>query len=322
MNIAIICDAVLPARAYGGTERVVWDLAAALSKRGHKVTLLAKKGTLCPFANVVELQPGIPVGRLIPEDTDVAHFNNGVDYRELKVPYIVTIHGNLSPDDCVDKNAVFVSGDHARRNGSNQFVYNGLDWNRYPQVDLLGTERKSLHFLGKAAWGVKNMKGAVSIAGMSGLPIDILGGHRISLKMGLKITLDRNARFRGMVDDKGKAHYISQSRGLVFPVLWPEPFGLAITESMWFGAPLYGTPAGSLPELVGECGYLSDDYSAIADAIKNGEGFNPQRCREYVADLFNSDTMAQGYIEKYESVMRGENLNPNLNNLLKSGAGV
>lgn len=309
MNIAIVCDTVLPVRSYGGTERVVWDLAAALADSGHKVTLMAAPGTRCAFAEVVCIDPGIPFSRQLPQDIDVLHFNNTCEFDDLNVPHIVTIHGNPAPGAKLDPNSVFVSADHARRYGSREYVHNGLDWNRYPQADI-HQNRDRLHFLGKGAWSVKNMKGAIETARLAGFPIDILGAHRVSLKMGVKVTLDRNACFHGMVTDKDKAQIIPQSRGLVFPVKWPEPFGLAITESLWYGAPLYGTPYGSLPELVGDNGYLSANSEDLAMAIKEGVGLEPDKCRQYAGDLFSAEVMARGYLSKYERVVSGESLNP------------
>ncbi|MDE5790770.1 MAG: glycosyltransferase [Muribaculaceae bacterium] len=309
MKIALVCNSVLPAQAYGGTERVVWDLGAALSGLGHEVVLVAAKGTCSPFAKVVEYLPGKPVAELIPNDVDVVHFNNVADTRSLNKPYIVTIHGNNPAGASLDINSVFVSSDHARRHGSDQFVYNGLDWNRYPEADIRN-HRDRLHFLGKGAWSVKNMKGAIRTARLASLPIDIMGATRLSFKMGFKFSADPNAKFHGMVTDKEKARIIPRSRGLVFPVLWPEPFGLAITESFWYGAPLYGTPNGSLPELVGDCGFLSDSAQELGLAITEGAGFNPDRCREYAGDLFNSHVMAKAYLSKYERVMTGATLNP------------
>lgn len=309
MNIGIVCNGVLPALAYGGTERVVWDLAAALAKARHKVTLLAAPGTDCPFADVVFFRPELPLSRQLPQDLDVVHINSACDLTDLTMPYIITIHGNPAKGVELDRNSVFVSKDHARRYGSLEYVHNGLDWNRYPEADI-HQARHRLHFLGKGAWSVKNMKGAIATARSAGFPIDILGANRVSLKMGVKITIDPDAHFHGMVRDNEKARIIPHSRGLVFPVKWPEPFGLAITESMWYGAPLYGTPYGSLPELVGEHGYLSEDSEELARAIKEGVGLDPDKCCQYAGDLFSAEVMARGYLSKYECVINGETLNP------------
>lgn len=308
MKIALVCNRVLPAQAYGGTERVVWDLGSALSALGHKVVLLAAKGSVSPFAEVVEIDPTKSISRQIPQDVDVVHFND-VAETGIKLPYIVTIHGNNPSGIELDRNSVFVSSNHALRYGSDQFVYNGLDWDRYPKAPIDG-QRDHLHFLGKGAWSVKNMKGAIRTARLASLPIDIMGATRLSLKMGIKFSPDPNAKFHGMVGDTEKALIIPRSRGLVFPVIWPEPFGLAITESFWYGAPLYGTPYGSLPELLGENGFLSASASELASAIKEGIGLNPARCREYASDLFNSRVMAEGYLSKYEKVIEGKRLNP------------
>lgn len=309
MKIALVCNRLLPARAYGGTERVVWDLGAALAALGHEITLVAARGSVSPFAKVVEIDPKRDIASQVPEGVDVVHFNERIDESKLKIPYIVTIHGNEAPGVTMNRNTVFVSSDHARRYGSDQFVYNGLNWDRYP-APVHCAERTRLHFLGKGAWKVKNMKGAIRVARLAALPIDIMGASRLSLKMGIKFSTDFNARFHGMVTDREKALIIPRSRGLVFPVVWPEPFGLAITESLWYGAPVYGTPYGSLPELTGGHGYLSESADELAMAVKNGIGLAPDICHDYAGDCFNSLVMAKGYLSKYGRVLNGEFLNP------------
>jgi glycosyltransferase involved in cell wall biosynthesis len=113
-----------------------------------------------------------------------------------------------------------------------------------------------------------------------------------------------------MVGGEKKNNLIKASAGLIFPVLWDEPFGLAITESMYFGCPVFGTPRGSLPELVNEdLGFLSNDYNKIAEALKNADNYNRKFISEYARENFNSKIMAEKYFEKYLLVLNGKKLN-------------
>ena len=312
MNILIYTHATLPVVNYGGTERVIWDLVYALHLQGHQVTLLAGKGTVCDWARVIEYNSDMPLESQIPSDVDVVHFHG--NFEPISRPYVITQHGNSNGP--IDPNTIFVSSQHARNHGAQAFVHNGLNWDNYLKPDL-NADRQRFHFLGKAAWRVKNVQGAIDITKRAGEQLDVLGGHRLNFKMGFRLTLDRHVRFLGMVDDTTKSQVMTKSKGLIFPVTWHEPFGLAITESLYFGCPVFGTPYGSLPELVSrDVGFLSDKQSELIEAVGSSSNFTPAICHEYARDLFNADVMAKAYIAMYEKVTSGEVLNPQLGKII------
>ncbi len=102
---------------------------------------------------------------------------------------------------------------------------------------------------------------------------------------------------------------MTRSRGLIFPVVWHEPFGLAAIESLYCGAPVFSTPYGALAEIViPEVGCLATSLSDMVQQIE-GANFSAQKCHDYVVETFSAERMARGYIEKYESVLNGHNLN-------------
>lgn len=272
MNIFIVENSIIPVSLYGGTQRVVWDLGKELVKLGHKVTFLVKEGSTCEFASVLYINDEIPIAKQIPDDIEVVHFNSKPsDLYMLDKPYIITIHGNYYNNDEFDKNVVFVSKNHANRYNSDSYVYNGLDWNAYSKPKLK-VKREAFHFLGKASWGVKNLKGAIDIIKKTKTEkLNVLGGKRYServLKMGPSYLFSSKVSFKGMVGGKEKENYLNHSKGLIFPVLWHEPFGLAIIESLYFGAPVFGTPYGSLSELVvDDVGFLSKNTNELANSV-------------------------------------------------------
>ena len=96
MNITIVLGDKIPSIKYGGTQRVMWYLGKELDKRGHKVTFIAGKGSYCPFAKVIELDPAGNLNAQIPADTDLVHFNIPVPDGITK-PHLLTIHGNGIP---------------------------------------------------------------------------------------------------------------------------------------------------------------------------------------------------------------------------------
>lgn len=308
LHILLVHNNRIPVSTYGGTERVVWALGKELAAMGHRTTFLVGKGSFSDFAQVKTLDRNQPLAGQIPEDVDLIH--SFIDtWEELPKPFIFTQEGNSQEDRDFPINTCFVSLNHASRYGSEMFVYNGMDLDDYgtPRFDL---ERKYVHFLGKAAWKVKNLKACIRIAQEAGMPLRVLGGNRINLKMGFRVTLDGNVRFEGMVGGRYKNQLINGSKALLFPVLWNEPFGIALTESLYFGCPVFGTPYGSLPEIVtSEFGFLSSSASELVNALGNVESFDRKKCFEYACDNFSARKMTRDYLPLYEKVLHGETLN-------------
>ena len=130
MHILLANKAPIPVFAYGGTERVVWDLGKMLVQMGHRVTYLVPEGSSCDFARVLAIDPGKNWQEQIPADVDIAHFQFDPEFTADTQPdclYVVTEHGNARAGWPLPRNTVFVSRDHAARYGSTSYVHNGLD---------------------------------------------------------------------------------------------------------------------------------------------------------------------------------------------------
>lgn len=307
MKILIVNNTAIPAFKYGGTERVIWGLGKYLVAMGHEVTFLVAAGSSCPFAKVLVYNPSISLEKQIPADTDVVHIQFQME-EKLSVPYITTYHGNNNHPFTFDFNTVFISHNQAKRYHGNCVVYNGLDWNDYGKPQLTN-QRRYVHFLANAAWKVKNVKGAIAISKMANEKLYVLGGHRFNFNMGIRLTFDTHVRFKGMVGGNEKNNYLQGSKAMIFPVLWHEPFGLAIIESLYFGCPVFGTTYGSLPELiVPQVGFTSNSMQALAEALKESDSFSRKACHDYAVENFNAQKMAEGYIALYQKVMNGEKL--------------
>ncbi len=311
MNILIVINEIIPVKLYGGTGRVMWYLGKELVRLGHKVTYLVKKGSTCAFAEVIETDNVLAMTARIPEYIDVVHVNfTPKNIENIHKPYLITIHGNADKFEKMDVNTVFVSKNHANRHGSDVYVHNGLDWADYAKPDL-SAKRDAFHFLGNAAWRIKNVKGAIDVVkGTKSERLNVLGGVRFNVSMGLRFTFSPRIRFYGMVGGGEKDALLNRSKGLIFPVRWHEPFGLAITESLYFGCPVFGTPYGALPELVNDnVGFLSNKKSELIDAVNNVEAFSKQNCHDYAMETFNSQKMAVSYLTLYEKVLLNQTLN-------------
>jgi len=308
VHVLLEVEERLPAIKYGGTSRVVWWLGKALVELGHRVTFLALPGSQCDFACVIERPTGDDWANRIPDDIDLVHIHSDPDeHPELPVPQLTTFHGNSRPGQKHHVNTVFISANQAARNGGEVYVHHGLDFDAYPAPDL-DLARESLVFLAKAAWKVKNVQGAIRIARLAGLPLDVAGGTRLNFNMGFRFTWDRNVSFHGMIDDQQKASLLNRASALLFPVRWHEPFGLAVIEALYFGCAVLGTPYGSLPELVPpDVGYLSASESELADVAKSAaDRFSAARCHQYARDRFSAARMATDYVTLYEQVAGGQ----------------
>lgn len=311
MKILIVNPEIIPAKFYGGTERVIWCLGKELVKFGHQVSYLVKKGSSCTFGKIIPMNPGKDIIDQIPVDIDLVHFNfTPNNIHKLKKPYIITTHGNLRDFRELDLNTVFVSKNHAQRHGSDSFVHNGLDWDDYPKPTF-DTKRTFFHFLGLAAWRLKNVRGAIDVVrGTKSETLKVLGGKRFNIKMGIRLTLSSRAAFYGIVSEEKKCEQLNNSKGLIFPVRWHEPFGLSLIESLYFGCPVFGTPYGSLPEIVpGNMGVLSAKKEELIRAITHAGDFSGKHCHDYAVEEFNSRKMAVAYLERYEKVLSNQKLN-------------
>ncbi|MFK8275153.1 glycosyltransferase [Capnocytophaga cynodegmi] len=319
MNIVIAHDRILPAPKYGGTERVIWYLGKELVKMGHKVTFVAGRGSKCDFANVIPFEDITDISTILPKDVDIVHSHAHIQgIEKVTIPKVFTLHGNINNFEELDENTIFVSKNHANRYNSNSYVHNGLDWNDYGSVDL-SANKKFFHFLGNGASRVKNLRGAIEL--VKKIPKEklyVFGGVRFNFNMGIRLTFTPKARFFGLIDNNTKKEFLPHSKGLIFPVLWHEPFGLAIIESLYFGNPVFGTPYGSLPELViPEVGFLSNSRKELKEAMQHWQKYDSKVCHQYAKEHFNSQQMAKNYMEKYIRILDGEKLNTQKPKLLQ-----
>ena len=119
---------------------------------------------------------------------------------------------------------------------------------------------------------------------------------------------DPQIDFIGEVGDREKVELLRNARGLLFPILWPEPFGLAVIESMACGTPVITRRCGSMPEIVlhGSVGFVCDDDDELVDAIKRVDQLDRNACRRWVENRFSDERMAAGYEGVYEALLEPE----------------
>jgi len=228
MKVLLVYEGLVPVKYYGGTPRVIWHLGKELVDMGHDVTYLVHKGSTCSFGSVISIDEDKAIVDQIPDHIDIVHFQwTPPGLEKMTKPYVVTIHSNSYIGKPQDKNTIFVSKNHASRYGSTSYVTNGIDWSEYMPPDF-SKKQDYFHFLGKAAWRVKNIQGAIdTIKKTKKERLKVLGGHRLNFKMGFRFTLSSRVSFHGMVGGKEKYQLLNNSKGLIFrsdgmnPWDWP-----------------------------------------------------------------------------------------------------
>jgi len=295
MHIAVASHHRLPVKGYGGTERIVVALVRGLAALGHRVTLIAATGTKLREASVVEVppkrlrDPALDLSALFPRDADVLHAHFPV--RKLPaggMPFLQTLYGNLKPREPVPPNTVFLSSNHATRNGRDAFVYAGLD-----PAEFVFRERKEDYdfFIGRLH-SAKGYHWAVEGAKRTGRRLILAGGWRPSFTGKIKYV--------GEVDGKEKAELLASARCLWMPALWDEPFGLTTIEALFSGTPVLGTRRGALPEvLIPEVGALCDTLDDMIAASYTIHSRSPAACRAHAERHFTHLVMAEAYVRVY-----------------------
>ena len=308
MIITFEHNGVLPVDKYGGTERVLYWLMKGLVEAGQQVNLIS-----LPASHLVKnigvqliVRQSDDWSKQIPTNTDLVHTfcppPPGLSY-----PHLTTIHGNGYPGEHFAPNTVFVSKKHAANHHATTFVYNGIDLSEYP---FNGPNTKSKNrwqnflFLAKARWKIKNLRSCVHTCRQQKKYLEVAGGHWWGLS--------RYVRSHGMIDQGRKNQLLESCDALLFPVIWEEPFGLAVIEAMAKGRPVIGSPYGGLPELITtKVGIIAANEQELMDIVGQEQAppFDPAEIRNYVEKNFSHTKMVENYLQLYAKVCRGETLN-------------
>ncbi|MDD3763719.1 MAG: glycosyltransferase family 4 protein [Nevskiales bacterium] len=332
----------VPPRQYGGTERVVSYLTEELVRQGHEVTLFAS-GDSRTTARLVPLRERSlrtdssvvdPMPHLIHQldcvlehahAFDVIHFHT--DYlahllplRHLDVPHVTTLHGRLDLADyhpLLERFAgaplVSISDDqrrplaHLTTLNWRATVHNALPPDLYRLHESPG---EYLAFIGRFS-PEKRADRAIEIAVRSGLPLRIAAKlDRVDepwFRDRVEPWLDHPlVEYVGEIDDAQKNAFLGNARALLFPVDWPEPFGLVMIEAMACGTPVIAFRRGAVPEVIrdGVNGYCVDDKDAAVKAVSAIGRIDRRRCRSDFEQRFSSRRMADDYLRCYQGLER------------------
>jgi len=335
----------VPPKLYGGTERVVSYLTEALVEAGHEVTLFASGDSEtsarlipgCPKAlrlNNYECQDQLAHHFVMLEEVleraeqfDIIHFH--VDYMHFPLSrlsglvHVSTLHGRLDSPDLVPlyrkyKNMPVTSISLSQRKplpwvnwiGN---VYHGLPADLLP----LGSGRgKYLAFLGRIS-PEKRADRAIEIAQRLNMPLKIAAkvdpADRVYYEREIKHLLNTpNVEFIGEINEQQKGAFLGDAYAYLFPIDWPEPFGLTMIESMACGTPTIAFNCGSVPEVIthGVTGFIVDTVDEAVNAVQQAAVLDRAACRAEFMKRFSAPKMAQQYVKLYEASVRAKSAVP------------
>jgi glycosyltransferase involved in cell wall biosynthesis len=338
-QIAPLAESV-PPKLYGGTERVVSWLTEELVALGHDVTLFASGDSVTKGKLVPIIPRAIRLSRPRPdpfpayaaqldaiaeaaEDFDIVHSH--IDWvhlpllNRLGVPHLTTIHNRLDTPDLPpvvrrfpQAPLISISNDHrAPLPGANWLgtVYHGMPANMLAPSYRPGSY---LAFLGRLT-KEKGPETAIHLAKAVGLPLRMAAKIPRSetryYKECLQPIIDgEQIQLIGELKDAGKGDLLKGASALLFPIDWPEPFGLVMIEAMACGTPVIAFGRGSVPEVIddGITGFIVDNEDEAIAAIKRIGKLDRQRVRATFERRFTARRMTEDYLHHYETLLRME----------------
>lgn len=331
----------VPPKLYGGTERVVSYLTEALVEMGHDVTLFASGDSVtdarlvpaCPSS--LRLDKGC-IDQLAhhfvmledvlerADEFDIIHFH--IDYLHFPLskltglPHVTTLHGRLDLPDLAPlyrkyREMPVVSISRSQRKplywanwvGN---VYHGLPASLSPG-DGSG---KYLAFIGRIC-PEKRVDRAIQIALEVGMPLKIAAkvdrADRDYYESKIKPLLAHpNVEYIGEITEKEKCAFLGNAYAHLFPIDWPEPFGLTMIESMACGTPTIAFNCGSVPEVLnhGVSGFIVNGMADAVKAVPEVSTLSRAACRQEFDSRFTSSRMARDYVKLYEAMLSTKSL--------------
>jgi glycosyltransferase involved in cell wall biosynthesis len=325
----------IPPNLYGGTERVVSYLTEELVRRGHDVTLFAS-GDSITSARLVAGFPrslrlaglasaGIGPGLHMPMLSDVYEnadqfdiIHSHMDYwsfpfaRLCPTPTIVTMHGRMDVEPVRPVYEHFpdvplVSISDAQRRPMPSLNWIGTVYHGLPDNLLKFNPRpgKYLAFLGRIC-PEKRTDLAIEVALRAGIPFKIAAKvdavDREYFETLIKPRLcPPDVEYIGEIGEHEKSEFLEGALALLFTIDWPEPFGLAMIESLACGTPVITRPCGSVPEIVrdGQTGFIASSVEELVAAIGRLDRISRADCRAEFEARFTATRMAEGYEALY-----------------------
>jgi len=324
----------VPPRLYGGTERVVSQLCEALVDLGHEVTLFAAGDARTRAERVIVRDQSIRLDPAPLKSDLAAHLSLMAELRERQDDFdIIHFHTDMIHFPFFEANAQrTVTTLHGRLDMKDlPAVYR--HWARFPLVSISDAQRNSLPFAnwvatvhhGMAAgqsWFSPEPRGYLAFLGRmspeKGPDQAIAIARRLGMPLKMAAKVDPNdapyfldylrpmlddplVEFLGEIGDAEKPGFLGGAAALLFPIAWPEPFGLVMIEAMACGTPVIAYSCGAAPEVVdhGVTGYVVSNEDEAVAAVRAAERLDRREVRRRFDRRFSALVMARGYLDVY-----------------------
>ncbi|MEX0929071.1 MAG: glycosyltransferase family 4 protein [Balneolales bacterium] len=323
----------VPPKSYGGTERIVSYLTEELVRQGHDVTLFASGDSktrarlIAPCERSLrEMKCQDPLAHHFVEmqmvqdrldEFDVIHYH--IDYlhypfsRWNKTPGVTTLHWRLDLPDLKELYRVFddipvISISNAQRKPQPHINWVSTVYHGFPEhlYTYYPGEGEYLAFIGRLS-PVKRVDRAIKIAKRTGIRLKIAGNvnpedetyfnNHIAWQLD-----DPLVEFIGEVGDDQKGEFLGKARAMLFPIDWPEPFGMVMVEAMACGTPVIAFNRGSVEEIIHheKTGFVVETVDEAVEAVRRLGLINRADCRKHYENNFHVSRMAENYLKAYE----------------------
>ena len=335
MRIAQVAPLIesVPPKHYGGTERIVSYLTEELVRAGHEVTLFASGDSVTNARLIASCERSLrknerckdPVAREVllvdhvieyVNEFDLIHFHTGYLHfpvcRYLPVPHITTLHGRLDLPDLVPvfnrfRNEPLISISNAQRQpllwaNWQATIYHGLPKDLF---EFRPDHGGYLAFLGRIS-PEKRVDRAIEIAKHVSMPLKIAAkvdrADRRYFKREIEPLLTQaHVEWVGEISDRQKNEFLGNAYALLFPIDWPEPFGLVMIEAMACGTPIIAYDRGSVPEVMenGVTGFIVNEIDHAVEAVGRVRDLSRADCRDVFEKRFTASRMASDYADAF-----------------------
>ena len=336
-QIAPLFEAV-PPKLYGGTERVVSNLTEELVAMGHDVTLFASGDSVTAasleavWPQAIRLDPGVrdwiaAYGRMLElvarraGEFDVLHFH--IDYfpfslfSRLNTPFVTTLHGRLDLPEFGQIYNLFphvpvVSISDYQRRPLPRLGWVGTVLHGLPETLLTPQRVKQdyLAFLGRIS-PEKGVDKAIRIAAAAGMKLKIAAKidkadqeyYDTEIR---PLMAQGHVEYIGEINDAQKADFLGGAHALLFPIDWPEPFGLVMIEAIACGTPVIAFNRGSVPEVIdhGLTGFIVENEEGAVAALGKLGTLDRKQVRRRFETRWTARRMAEDYVDVYKRISR------------------
>jgi glycosyltransferase involved in cell wall biosynthesis len=327
----------VPPKFYGGTERVVSYLTEELVRQGHEVTLFASGDSVTNARLISNTEKALRLNAKCSDhlshhivqlqeiaeranEFDIIHFHNDYIHFPISVhfnvPHVTTLHGRMDLPELQHVYNKFpqqpvISISNKQREPMPQANWVGTIYHGLPANLLnIGTgEGNYLAFIGRIS-PEKRVDRAIEIAKAIGLQLKIAAKidseDQKYFDSHIKQLLDDPLiEFIGEINEDQKERFLGDALAMLFPVDWPEPFGMVMIESMACGIPVIAFNCGSVPEVIddGESGFIVNSVDESIKAVEKLNKLSKRNVRNCFEQRFTAERMTRDYIEIYQKMI-------------------